>query len=57
MDLTNNSSQQYHTEAEIDANPELQRTEGNPTVAREMMWHTKVYKSLATLGDFLCYVW
>jgi len=57
MDLINNSSNQYHTEAEIDANPELQRTEGNPTVAKEMMWHTKVYKSLATLGDFLCYVW
>ncbi len=57
MDLINNSSQQYHTEAEIDANPELQRTEGNPTVARIVMWHPKVYKSLATLGDFMCFVW
>ena len=55
--ITNPSAEQEQQEYEINSNPELQRTEGNPTVAKEMMWHTKVYKTLATAGDFLCYVW
>ncbi len=58
MDLqTNPSIDQEQMEYLIDSNPELQRTEGNPTVAKVMMWHPKVYKSLATLGDFVCFVW
>ena len=55
--ITNPSAEQEQREYEIDSNPELQRTEGNPTVAKEMMWHTKIYKTLATVGDFLCYIW
>ena len=55
--ITNPSLEQEQQEYEIDSNPELQRTEGNPTVAKEMMWHTKIYKTLATVGDFLCYIW
>ena len=55
--ITNPSAEQEQREYEIDSNPELQRTEGNPTVAKEMMWHTKIYKTLATAGDFLCYIW
>jgi len=49
--ITNPSLEQEQQEYEIDSNPELQRTEGNPTVAKEMMWHTKIYKTLATVGD------
>ena len=41
---------------EIDSNPELQRSEFAP-VAKEAMFHEKVYKTLVTLGDFKCYVW
>ena len=41
---------------EIDSNPELQRSEFAP-VAKEEMFHEKVYKTLVTLGDFKCYVW
>ncbi len=58
MDLTTNQSiDQERKEYEIDSNPELQRTEGNPTVANQMMWHPKVYKTLATVGDFMCFIW
>tara|TARA_B100001996_G_scaffold110328_1_gene83470 strand:+ start:1909 stop:3531 length:1623 start_codon:yes stop_codon:yes gene_type:complete len=58
MDLkTNPTIDQKAREFEIDSNPELQRTEGNPTSANEMMWHPKVYKTLATVGDFVCFVW
>ncbi len=58
MDLkTNPTIDQKEREFEIDSNPELQRTEGNPTSANEMMWHPKVYKTLATVGDFVCFVW
>ena len=47
----------YQTDYEINSNPELQRTEVNPSVAREICAHEKVYKTLVTLGDFICYVW
>ena len=47
----------YQTDYEINSNPELQRTEVNPSVAREVCAHEKVYKTLVTLGDFICYVW
>ena len=46
----------YQQEYEIDSNPELQRSEFAP-VAKEEMFHEKVYKTLVTLGDFMCYVW
>ena len=41
---------------EIEQNPELQHTEGNPTVGRAMCKHDVVYKTLATVGDFECRV-
>ena len=43
-------------EYEIEQNPELQHTEGNPTVGQMMCKHDVVYKTLATVGDFLCRV-
>ena len=50
------SEQIAQQEYEIDSNPELQRSEFAP-VAKEEMFHEKVYKTLVTLGDFMCYVW
>ena len=47
----------YQTDYEINSNPELQRTEVNPSVAREVCAHEKVYKTLVTLGACICYVW
>ena len=47
----------YNTDYEINSNPELQRNEINPTLVREICVHVKVYKTLVTLGDFICYVW
>ena len=51
------SLDQERIDYEINSNPELQRTETNPSVAREVCVHDKVYKTLVTLGDFICYVW
>jgi len=53
----NYSLQQEQREYEIDSNPELQRNELNPSVARIMYSHEKVYKTLATVGDFVCMIW
>ena len=41
---------------EIENNPELQHTEGNPTVGNVMCKHDVVYKTLASVGDFECRV-
>ena len=46
-----------HSDYEIETNPELQRTEINPTVANIMCNHDVVYKTLATVGDFECRIW
>tara|TARA_A200000159_G_scaffold152964_1_gene164431 strand:+ start:5285 stop:6889 length:1605 start_codon:yes stop_codon:yes gene_type:complete len=51
------SLDQERIDYEINSNPELQKTEVNPSVAREVCVHDKVYKTLVTLGDFICYVW
>ena len=53
----NYSLQQEQREYEIDSNPELQRNELNPSVAKVMYSHEKVYKTLATVGDFVCHIW
>lgn len=42
---------------EILSNPELQRTESNPSEVREICRHDMVYKTLATVGDFTCRIW
>ena len=56
MDLTNYSPEQEAIDYEIASNPELQKSEfaAEPKFA---CWHEKVYKTLATVGDFMCYVW
>ncbi len=53
MDYNSEQQKDY----EINSNPELQRNELNPSVSREVCVHKKVYKTLVTLGDFICYVW
>jgi len=53
MDYNSEQQKDY----EINSNPELQRNELNPSVSREVCVHEKVYKTLVTLGDFICYVW
>ena len=53
----NYSLEQEQREYEIDSNPELQRNELNPSVANTICFHEKVYKTLATVGDFICNVW
>ena len=57
MDYEHYSADQERIEYEIENNPELQRNELNPSVARVMCEHTKVYKTLATVGDFHCKIW
>lgn len=56
MDITNHSSIQEQEEYNIASNPELQKSELAPT-AKVARWHEKIYKTLATVGDFKCYVW
>ena len=56
MDITNHSSIQEQEEYNIASNPELQVSELAPT-AKVACWHEKIYKTLATVGDFKCYVW
>ena len=56
MDITNHSSIQEQEEYNIASNPELQKSEFAPT-AKVARWHEKIYKPLATVGDFKCYVW
>ena len=46
-----------YSDYEIDSNPELQRTETNPTVNNIVCKHDVVYKTLATVGDFECRIW
>ena len=53
MDYSSELSQQ---EYEINSNPELQRLSLHLPL-KEEMFHEKVYKTLVTLGDFMCYVW
>lgn len=53
----NYSLEQEQKEYEIASNPELQRNELNPSVAKVMYSHEKVYKTLATVGDFICHIW
>ena len=42
---------------EILNNPELQRHENNPSEVQDICRHDKVYKTLATVGDFTCRIW
>ena len=46
-----------YSDYEIETNPELQRTEINPTVKNVMCKHDVIYKTLATVGDFYCRIW
>ena len=56
MKVTNHSSIQEQEEYNIASNPELQVSEMAPE-AKVACWHEKIYKTLATVGDFKCYVW
>ena len=56
MKVTNHSSIQEQEEYNIASNPELQVSELAPK-AKDACWHEKIYKTLATVGDFKCYVW
>ena len=46
-----------YSDYEIETNPELQRTEINPTVRNVMCKRDVIYKTLATVGDFYCRIW
>ena len=56
MKITNHSSEQEKIDYEIASNPELQVSELAPK-NQDACWHEKIYKTLATIGDFKCYVW
>ena len=56
MKITNHSSEQENIDYEITSNPELQKSELAPE-NKNACWHEKIYKTLATVGDFKCYVW
>ena len=56
MEITNYSSTQERADYDIASNPELQISELAPK-AKHACWHEKIYKTLATVGDFKCYVW
>ena len=54
-ELTGNAlAEQQEREQELD--PEGTRSPYAP-VAKHLVWHDRVYKSLATVGDFYCYIW
>ena len=55
MKITNYSSEQEKISYEIASNPELQKSELAPK-AKKVCWHEQIYKTLATVGDFSCFV-
>ena len=55
MKITNYSSEQEKISYEIASNPELQKSELAPK-AKKVCWHEQIYKTLATGGDFSCFV-